>query len=200
MILKHQITATQLRLILIISMFLIAVLAAVGFSFVNSSLKSFAIEVSRVAADAEAGRNNVQSLQQVQKQLEKDADIVQKTNSIVAESQSYQYQDQIITDINNYASRAGIAITDINFAAIAQSGSSAGGSTQTPAAPLPSGLKSSPISITLKNPVNYNNLLKFIKSIEQNLTKMQVARVNLSKDSSNGAVNSDALTLQVYVR
>ena len=194
----RQITASQLRLILTVSMFAITVLAGVGFSLVNSGLREFAVEVSHVAADAAAGRDNVQNLQRVQKKLAEDADIVQKTNSIVAESQSYQYQDQIITDINNYASRAGIGVTDINFAASTQT--STPGATQTPATSLPSGLKSSPVSITLKNPINYDNLLKFIKSIEQNLTKMQVARVNLSKDTSGGGVTSDALTLQVYVR
>lgn len=197
MIKGRSISPTQLRLMLSVSMFVITLLAAVGFSVVNSNLKQFAIEVSHIAADAAASRDNVQNLQKIQTQLQQDADIVQKTSSIVAESQSYQYQDQIITDINNYAAKADIGITDINFATTV---APAPGTNSPSATPLPNGVKSSPIAITLKNPVNYNNLLRFIKSIEQNLTKMQVSRINLSKDSTGGGVTSEALTLQVYVR
>lgn len=200
MIKGRPFTATQLRLLLSVSMFVIAVLAGVGFVFVNSQLKQYAIQVSHVAADASASRDNLQNLQAIEKQLEEDQDIVQKTNSIVAESQSYQYQDQIITDINNYASRAGIGITDINFSSQTTSSNTTPG-TSTPSTQIvPSGVKSSSVAITLKNPINYDNMLRFIRSIEQNLTKMQVSRINLSKDTSTGGVISDVLTLQVYVR
>ncbi len=191
-------TATQLRLILSLSMFAIVMLTAVGFYFVNSHLKTYALDVSHVVVDANASRDNLQNLQKIEKQLKESQDIVQKTNNIVAESQSYQYQDQIITDINGYATRAGISITDINFSA--QSTTTTPTANATPAAPTPSGVKSTSVAITLKNPVNYDNLLRFLKSIEQNLTKMQVSRINLSKDTSSSGVTSDILTLQVYVR
>lgn len=200
MIKGRPFTATQLRLLLSVSMFAIAALAGVGFVFVNSQLKEYAIQVSHVAADANASRDNLQNLQTIEKQLEEDQGIVQKTNSIVAESQSYQYQDQIITDINNYASRAGIGITDINFSSQTSSTTTPGASTPTPQPVVPSGVKSSSVAITLKNPVNYENLLRLLRSIEQNLTKMQVSRINLSRDASTGGVTSDVLTLQVYVR
>ena len=197
MIMGRSLTATQLRLILSGLMFVIMLLTGVGFVFVNSQLKNYAIEVSHVVADANASRDNLQNLQKIETQLGDDQDIVQKTNSIVAESQSYQYQDQIITDINNYASRAGIGITDINFSTQA---ATAPGAQTTPNAPTPSGVKSSPVAITLKNPINYENMLRFIRSIEQNLTKMQVSRINLSKDAATNGVTSDILTLQVYIR
>ena len=197
MIKGRPLTATQLRLMLSISMFVIALMAGIGFVFVNSQLKNYAIEVSHVAADANASRDNLQNLQKIQTQLQEDQDIVQKTNSIVAESQSYQYQDQIINDINNYASKAGIGITDINFATQT---TTAPGSAPTTTTPIPTGVKSSTVAITLKNPIDYASLLRFIKSIEQNLTKMQVSRINLSKDTVTNGVTSDILTLQVYVR
>lgn len=199
MIKGHAFTAIQLRLLLSVSMFVIATLAGIGFVFVNSQLKQYAVEVSHVAADANASRDNLQNLQAIEKQLQEDQDIVQKTNSIVAESQSYQYQDQIITDINNYASRAGIGITDINFSLQSTSTNTPSGATPAPQV-VPSGVKSSSVAITLKNPINYDNLLRFIRSIEENLTKMQVSRINLSRDASTGGVTSDILTLQVYVR
>ena len=197
MIKGRSLTATQLRFMLSLSLFIIVIFAAAAFYFVNSHLKTYAVEVSRVVVDANASRDNLQNLQKIEKQLNDDQDVVQKTNNIVAESQSYQYQDQIITDINDYATRAGIGITDINFS---QAANTAPAATPTPAAPVPGGVKSTSVAITLKNPIDYTSLLRFLKSIEQNLTKMQVSRVNLSKDTSDNGVTSDILTLQVYIR
>lgn len=199
MVRLRSITATQLRLILVIAMFLTAALSTIGVWFVNSQLKNYAVEVSHVSADAAASRSNLQNLQTLEKRLADDQAIIQKTSSIVAESQSYLYQDQIITDINNYAAKAGISITDINFGIGTTTAPAQGSAPATPSTPAPSGVKSVSVSITLKNPVNYTNLLKLVKSIEQNLTKMQISRINLSKDTSGG-VTSDVLTLQVYVR
>lgn len=200
MIKSHSLTATQLRFILSISLFVIALIGGGGFFIVNSKLKDYAVEVSHVTADAEASRNNLQNLQKIQKQLADSQAIVQKASSIVAESQSYQYQDQIITDINNYATKAGVAIIDINFSSGQASATPPAGAAPAPVTPAPSGVKSTSVAITLKNPVNYTNLLTFIKSIEQNLTKMQVSRINLSRDAAGNGVSSDILTLQVYVR
>jgi hypothetical protein len=56
------------------------------------------------------------------------------------------------------------------------------------------------VSITLKTPIIYNNMIRFIKSIEQNLTKMQLSKISLAKDAASGGVTSEALTLEVYIR
>ena len=195
---NHPLTATMLRAILSMSMFIVALLGGVGFYFANSKLKDFAVEVSHTAADANASRDNLQNLQRIRDYLKEKQTIVQRTNSIVADSQSYQYQNQIITDLNNYASKAGISITNINFASTQQQ--AAPSQPATPAIPTPVGVKSTSVSVTLKNPVDYLSLLKFIKSTEQNLTKMQVSKINLSKDAGKNTVTSDVLTIEVYIR
>ena len=195
---RHPLTATSLRVILSVSMFIVAAVGGVAFWVANSKLEEYAVEVSHTSADATASRDNLQNLQKIQQELEEDKEVVQRTSSIVADSQSYQYQNQIITDLNDYAAKAGIAITNINFASTTTQTTPG---TPTPAAPTtPSGVKSMPVSITIKNPVDYLNLLKFVNSIEENLTKMQISRINLSKDPTRNSVTSDALTIEVYVR
>lgn len=194
---RHPLTATSLRVVLSVSMFIVAAIGGVAFWIANSKLEEYAVEVSHTSADATASRDNLQNLQKIQEELDDDKEVVQRASSIVADSQSYQYQNQIITDLNDYAAKAGIAITNINFASTT---TQATPGTPTPAAPTPSGVKSMPVSITIKNPVDYLNLLKFINSIEENLTKMQISRINLSKDPTKNSVTSDALTIEVYVR
>ncbi len=195
-------TATRLRLILSASLFLIILIAAIGFSVIDGTLRDMAADVSHTTADAAASRDSLQTLQKVQQQLTADADVMTRASNIVAESQSYQYQDQIVNDLNGYAGKAGITITSLDFGATTTTpaGGSANPTPTGTTAPAVSGVNSKTVTVTLKNPVNYNNLLRFIRSIEQNLTKMQISKVGISKGSSGSDVSSDVLTIQVYVR
>jgi hypothetical protein len=177
------------------------------FSFADRQLKAVATDVSHVAIDADASRNNVQTLQKIQALLENNKDVIAKTNSIVADSQSYQYQNQIVSDLNKYASQAGITITNLDFAAgdstagSGSTGTKTPGTTTTPSAAAPAGVKTTSVAVTMENPISYNSFLKFLRSIEDNLTKMQVQKVSLSKGTGEGdQISSDVLTIQVYVR
>lgn len=203
-----KLTAVSFRLILSVTLFLTAgiIVAAVWFS--TSKLKGFAAEVSQISSDASASQDSVQTLQKTKQELEAQKDIVTKAANIVADSQGYQYQDQIIKDLNAYANASGLSITNFSFAASTGAASSAtpapaaSGSTASPTpatTAIPSGVKSTTASVTLKTPVNYVNLLQFIHSIEQNLTKMQIARITLSKGASAQEINTDSLEIQVYI-
>lgn len=192
-------TASRLRVMLTISLFVIIAVAVLIASFAYTSLKAVAVEVSHTAADANASQNNIQTLQQVQQKLANEKDIVERANSIVAESQSYQYQDQILADLKDYAGKAGVTVTDIDFSTTATTQTPATGTPQ-PQPTAPTGVKSTSVSVTLKNPIDYNSLLYFIKSIEQNLTKMQISSISLSKGTSGNDVSSEALTIEVYIR
>lgn len=194
-------TATSLRIVLIISMFIITALGVVGFLFVTDGLRETATNVSQTIAEANASQNNVQVLQQIQTKLAEDKDAVERARSIVAESQSYQYQDQIIKDLTDYANRSNIGITNIDFGETKSSStqSSTTGQNTQQQPPTPSGVNSKTVTITLQNPVDYISLLRFINAIEQNLTKMQISAVGVSKDST-GKVTSETLAIEVYVR
>lgn len=196
-----KLNATTLRLILGVSLFAIAALAIVGFSYAKTYLEGVAVDTSHIVVDASASQDSLQTLQKVQKELESNKDVIARTQSIVAESQSYQYQDQIINDLNTYAAQAGLSITNLDFATT--SGASAAPTPAPGAAaavPAAGGLKSTSVTVTLSSPVDYTKLLSFIQSVEQNLTKMQISRVSLSKGADSGTVTSDALAIEVYIK
>lgn len=201
MIKRKALTATTLRMYLSLSLFAITLIAGGALYFINEQLRTYAVEVSKVTAESNSSQNNVQALQKVQEELEKNKEVKERARNIVADNQSYQYQNQIITDLNGYAKKAGVTITNIDFSA---------GSTATPTTPTtpksgttapatPSGVKSTSASITLKNPVSYTRLLRFIKSIEDNLTKMQISRIGLARGADN-QITSEALSIEVYIR
>lgn len=199
-------TPVKLRIILALSLIVLSVLGVGVFTFGYGQLKQFAASAQDVAAKAQASQSSVRDLVATKKFLEANADTVNRANQLAAESKSYVYQDQVISDINKYASEAGLVITNIAFtpATTAAVGSTPGATAPTTgSASAPSGVKSITANVTIQNPTNYLAMLNFIHLIEQSLFRMQISQVGISAsgDASNpNQVTSDILTIEVYVR
>lgn len=199
----NSLSAVQLRSILLGSLGAIILLGTIGFYFIQAQLNSFAVQVSHAAEDAATSNNDITALKTLQTRLAENEDTIERTRSIVADSKSYKYQDQIIRDLNTYAKRSNLEVTRFTFNDAGATTTKSGGSTATTKAtpnPTISGLKSTSVSITLKQPTQYKNLMNFVHSIEQNLTKMQIAGLTLNKGESNSEVTIASLTIEVYIQ
>ena len=113
---KFTLTATNLRIILAVSLVVITAIGAGGFALAYNWLDGFAADASTVASHAAASESELQELSQTEKMLKTQHHAVERASKIAAESKSYQYQDQIINDLNDFARKAGITISDITFA------------------------------------------------------------------------------------
>lgn len=190
---KPQMTAIKLRAILSVAVVIIIALSIVGFYFGQNWLRTLAVSVSHTVADSQASGNDVQSLKKLQENLLTRQDIINKANSIIASSESYQ--NQTIMDLDKYASDAGIAISNYNFAQ-----PTTPAATTTTGQPAVSGLTS--VTVTVASPLSYTKLMKFMTSIENNLPKMQISSINLGRvpDSDSDTVRTDQLTIEVYTQ
>lgn len=205
---KFTLTATNLRIILAVSLVAITAIGAGGFALAYNWLDGFAADASAVASHAAASESELQELSQTEKMLKTQHHAVERASKIAAESKSYQYQDQIINDLNDFARKAGITIADITFAdnnAKGSSSSSSSSSSKTGTSlPAIAGLKATTASVTVKNPVEYRKLLTFMYLVEQSLTKMRIANVDLSRSTAQGqppdSITSNTLTIEVYLR
>ncbi len=222
---KNQLTAVILQRLFLVGILLLVVGAVFGFTFLGKLLQDKAMQVSHAQTDASIGSNNVKQLEQLNKDLEKHKDVVQRAKEIVADSRSYQYQNQIIQDINSFADRVGITILGYDFSSsdsasegspssTPSSGSTSSSNsspssppsptspnTTSPSSTTPPGVRTVTAKITLKNPVPYTSFLKLLKLIEQNVTKMQVTGVALSPDASHpDQISNPTIGLIVYVR
>jgi len=205
---KFTLTATNLRIILAVSLVVITAIGAGGFALAYNWLDGFAADASTVASQAAASESELQELSQTEKMLKTQHHAVERASKIAAESKSYQYQDQIINDLNDFARKAGITISDITFAddnAKGGSSSSSSSSSKTGTSlPAIAGLKAPTASVTVKNPVEYRKLLTFMYLVEQSLTKMRIANVDLSRSTAQGqapdSITSNTLTIEVYLR
>lgn len=200
--------ARRFRITLSVMLVLIVASAIAFIVFSVQYIESYAATVQTAVDTASTSQANIDNIANLANRLKQQSASVARVEQIVADSKSYQYQDVIINDLRAMADKAGVSITNFDFAGKSSTAAPA------PSAPAPSAsaapstqatssLNSTTVSITLSNPVNYQSFLNFIHYIELNNTKMQISSIMLSslgtgKDPNN--VNSEALRIEVYIR
>ncbi len=180
---KKALQATTLRKLLI-TLFILVILGIGGaFYFGLGLIREYAIEVTHSSEDAKASGGQIEDLQALQKQLEATQTLVGKANELFATEQTFQ--TQAITDLQRYASEAGVAITSTNFDQGDQP---------------PQGARK--VTITLTEPVSYPNLIRFLTLIEGSIPKMQVTKLTTSRPTSpsGDTVSVDPIELNISVR
>ena len=196
---KKVLNASIARIVL--SLLLLIILSAmVGLViFAYSFLSKTSEEVGRMQTEATAVDAKIQSLLASKSQLDRNSDTVKKAKNIVSESKLYQYQNQIIQDLNTYADRAGIPIKSFSFQnEPTTSAKTATSSKQTSTSPA--GVKSTFVSIQLGDHIDYTKFLHFLSLIEKNVTRMQLSGVSISRGANNHEISIQSLEVKVYTR
>lgn len=196
---KKVLNASIARIVL--SLLLLIILSAmVGLViFAYSFLSKASEEVGKMQTEATAVDAKIQSLLASKSQLDRNSDTVKKAKNIVSESKLYQYQNQIIKDLNIYADRAGIPIKAFSFQnEPTTSAKTAKSSKRTPASPA--GVKSTFVSIQLGDHIDYTKFLHFLSLIEKNVTRMQLLGVSISRGANNHEISIQSLEVKVYTR
>ncbi len=193
-------TPTRLRLVLSISLLLIVIAGASLFYLAYNRLSAVAAETGASAAHARESQDTLQQLQLLRTELDSQREAIEIASKVTANSQNYAYQETLVRDLTVYAERAGLQIRNIIFSAPTSPSATAVEPTDTGATPAPSaGLNKATVNITLATPVNYASLLNFLHYIEQNLTKLKVSQVSLTKSDSDNVI-IDSLNLEVYIQ
>ena len=196
---KNVLNASIARIVL--SLLLLIILSAmVGLViFAYSFLSKTSEEVGKMQTEAIAVDAKIQSLLASKSQLDRNSDTVTKAKNIVSESKLYQYQNQIIKDLNTYADRAGIPIKAFSFQnEPTTSAKTTKSSKRTPASPA--GVKSTFVSIQLGDHIDYTKFLHFLSLIEKNVTRMQLLGVSIFRGANNHEISIQSLEVKVYTR
>ncbi len=198
----QNITATRLRYILLGALSLTIILGSALFYLGYSQLSGTATETGEQVASARESETTIQRLESLKTELEEKKELVFTASQVTADSQNYAYQDRLVNDLTVYANRANLAITNISFTNPASSASTPASSSLEGANTAPTSsasLQTATVDITLESPLNYRDLLNFLHYIEQNLTKLKVSRVTMTKNQSEN-VTIDVLNLEVYLQ
>jgi len=196
---KKVLNASIARIVL--SLLLLIILSAmVGLViFAYSFLSKTSEEVGKMQTEAIAVDAKIQSLLASKSQLDRNSDTVKKAKNIVSESKLYQYQNQIIQDLNTYADRTGILIKAFSFQNEPTTSTKTATSSKRTST-NPAGVKSTFVSIQLGDHIDYTKFLHFLSLIEKNVTRMQLLGVSISRGANNHEISIQSLEVKVYTR
>lgn len=184
---KKSLSAVGLQRIFIVSIVLMVALLIFGFSWLSSMLENQHIRADHTTIDAELARDDVTQLQQLETYIEDNQATINRAQAIVTEAS--QYQRQVVTDIESFARDTGVQIQGFNFV-----------SEDEATAAAVNGTTVTNVTVTLQNPIEYTSYLRFLKAIEQNLTRMQVTGVSLTPNADNlNQVSNPQIGLEVYL-
>lgn len=209
---KQSLTAKKLRIILSVSFAVILIIGVGGFIFMQQRLNSYAVEISKLNADAQSGDQNLQTLTSLEAKLVELQATRSKLGTVLADENNFA--NQAVAEITDIANAAGVSISGFEYVeadAEASSGTPAAAPatgatspTATPAQPTtpsaaPAGVKKKAITVNVASPVEYTNLMNFIRGIENNDLLMQIGSVSMSKAEGN-AVTTQTYTVEVFVK
>ena len=164
---SKRMSATALRTTMIVAVLLIITLLIGGFYYSQSLLRDYASKVGITVTQSVTGSNNSDSgaTSELMREIAKAQGSMDKIDDLFVPSSDYQ--NKIITDLNKYAALSGVSIVNYSFGKLTTE--TAGESS------------SNSITITLADPVEFNNLMKFTKLIENSLPKMQLTGISLRR-------------------
>ena len=187
---KPAFDAVFLSRLLIATITLTLIGAGVGCWQLETMLKTEQQTTDHARIDAAISTEQIQRAKDLQVYLESHTTDIEKAASVVADTKTYQYQNQILEDVNRFADIAGVTVLGFDFP-----------TQKSAAVPAAGAVKTIQASVTLQNPVPYENYLRFLKLIEQNLTKMQITDISITPDTKVlGRINNPTIGLQVYIR
>lgn len=209
---KKELTPRSLRIILLVALVLATAAGVAGFMYLRSMLVTQAQDTAQAIGEVNNLDSKLRYLANAEKVLTENQNVEIKAKEMVASSQSYQYQDAIVTDIKSIATASGVQVRQIDFNEAAAATASPGTTQQTnpqsvatPTPGTPQGINQTKATVTLASPVSYVSLLSFIHALENNPMKMQVSKVTITgsptkEGGKDDMVTSDAFIIGVYIR
>jgi len=184
--------ALKLRIILVVGLVLLLGALGTGVWWLQGMLAAQVIKTDHARIDSEMAQLDLEKLRRLESQLEEQKDIVERADQIAATANNYKYQDQVVSDLENYAKRHAIIISGFDFSGANAPGASTGS---------PAGTIRTPFSISLKGPISFDKFMNFLRDIENNLTKLQVSSLSLTPTTSDPKmVSNPSISLVVYLK
>lgn len=182
-------TPKRMNQVLKISLGLIIIVVAVGLYFANARLSAMAHKTATLKAEVEVGQKQLAIYQQTKAKVDSLDYVNELADKVLPATED---QSLVVAELSQFARRSNLSVSQINFTEVA--------STKTSAA-APKGVIVSPISVEIKAGAKYNDLLDFLKAIEQNRRKMQVTNISLSPDTNDRTrLSQVTININLYSR
>lgn len=190
---KQNIKATSVRKLLTVVMIIVSIASIAGYYYTQQGLTILANEVKQAISKSPNANisNNVQTTKQLQAQIARYQPIATQLDNLSIPSDNAK--NQIMQDLGKYASANGITVSNYNFNGQSGATGSSGG--------LSSGNQQTvTVTISISNSISYAKFLKFLKSIESNLPKMQITSLSVNTQGNSNNIKIDSMAIEAYTR
>lgn len=192
---KKGLTASTLRILLGIALFLLAAGAIAIFLLGHSYLSEQADEVSQARAEAEASSDALNQVQALERELNELSTMPELLDDLTVASELPQFT--AVQALRDISSRHGISIESFNFGNTEEAASSS--TTGDGAAAATTGQNGVQIYFNAGT-VSYQQLISFLNDVEQNTPKLQIESISLPQGSTRSSIELGQLTLTLYTR
>jgi len=152
----------------LLTTFIIIALAASGggFYYAQSKLSETAAQVKTTRTELAISDNLTNEVLRSQVATAS----ISSEKALALKLSAEEYQEQLTSDVKAYARNNSINVSNYSFAANSTDASTTA--------------NASSMTITLSNPVNFNDLMKFLKSIETNIPKIQITNLKITHNTN----------------
>jgi hypothetical protein len=204
---NFSLNALTLRWILLGIIILLLAAGSVGFYYAYKQMMVYNQDTLSKNAEADSTDKTIQQIESAVAYIEENEDAIKKSDSTVANSKKYQYQDQVIKDIRNIASDSHLIVNRIDFAVndSAQTGVSAAPAGTAPSSDKIPGITTATATVSFSpqsgTRLYYQYILDFLYKIEQNNTKLHTSNIDLKAPQvSSKTIDLRQLTIDVYIK
>jgi len=188
-------TPRKMNFALKIFLLILILLTFAGLYFANNKLTAIATETSKLKAKVDLGNSEIKTYEATKIKVDSLSYVEELANKVLPQEQE---QSLTVAELSQFALRSRLSVAEITFADTTAKSSKTKNKTKTT---LPKGVSIVPLTIKFQEGTKYENLLEFLKSVEQNRRKMQVSNISLTPNEKDRSLLDDVtVDLNLYTK
>ena len=186
-------TMNKLLKITLVGLFVVVLL---GLFFADKKLTDAANSTTQLKAQAEIDSKRLENYELTKIKIEELGYVKDIAKQILPDSEN---QSVIVAELAEFGRRSNLQTGSITFAEAAKTTSK--DPKDKAANKVPEGVAVVPVVFTVSETAQYQDLLNFLKYIEQNRRKMQITQISLTPNLDNGEELQDiSVSLNLFVK
>lgn len=185
-------TPKRMHTILLCILGLLIAVTIGGLYFANQRLTSIANETARLSAEIEVSNKQIDTYTLTKIKVDSLDYVGELAGKVLPEDKE---QSVVVAELSQFALRANLTVAGIEFADPASSSSG-----DKKKSTIPKGVEVIPIVVKFNN-ARYEDLLEFLRTVENNRRKMQINNINLQPDEDDRTILSEvSVAINLYAK
>jgi hypothetical protein len=192
-------TPKKMNQLLKISLGAVTVLIIAAIYFANNKLTEVATNTSKLKAEIEITNQKLKNYEVTKSKIEELSYVKDIAAKVLPQNED---QSAVVAELADFAKRSNISTGSISFVDSTLTNKLPSAKTKAKAInPTPQGVSIIPVKFEVSGDAKYEDVLSFLKYIENNRRKMQVTEIALTPSGDNGDVlNNVSISLNLFAK